>query len=248
MGTAGPLATSPYPIEALPRLDGTAREGRHRGHGPGRPRRDHRPYHRARRPLHRRRGRQARLPPSGHEPSIYLFSRSGFPYCAKSFRRRRPMGDYEPAICTTRGGGRPQAARRRGPSATLTPAASCCPLSSPRWSSATTSRPPVRLAGRGRPKACAQALVKAWESGTFEAARRRLAAEYGEFSAEAHLFAGKGRPLQQRPGLPGQGLLDRERRPERGPRGRRDQPHQGRPGDPCGRCATPYAWPSSSRA
>ncbi len=38
--------------------------------------------------------------PSGREPSLYLFSRSGYPYCAKSFGASDPMGEYKPAICT----------------------------------------------------------------------------------------------------------------------------------------------------
>ena len=45
-------------------------------------------------------GGKLRYRPSGREPLIYMFSRSGYPYCAKSFGAADPMGDYQPAICT----------------------------------------------------------------------------------------------------------------------------------------------------
>ncbi len=38
--------------------------------------------------------------PSGLEPDIYLYSRSGVPYCAKSAHGVDPTGDYEPIVCT----------------------------------------------------------------------------------------------------------------------------------------------------
>lgn len=37
---------------------------------------------------------------SGREPDIYLYSRSGVPYCAKSAHGGDPTGDYQPAVCT----------------------------------------------------------------------------------------------------------------------------------------------------
>jgi hypothetical protein len=38
--------------------------------------------------------------PSGREPRIYLYSRSGVPYCAKSAHGVDPTGDYQPVVCT----------------------------------------------------------------------------------------------------------------------------------------------------
>ena len=38
--------------------------------------------------------------PSGREPEIFLFSRTGVPYCAKSAHGVDPTGDYEPIACT----------------------------------------------------------------------------------------------------------------------------------------------------
>ena len=37
---------------------------------------------------------------SGNEPVIYLYSRSGVPYCAKSAHGVDPYGDYRPVVCT----------------------------------------------------------------------------------------------------------------------------------------------------
>lgn len=38
--------------------------------------------------------------PSGREPDIYFYSRTGVPYCAKSAHGVDPTGDYQPIVCT----------------------------------------------------------------------------------------------------------------------------------------------------
>jgi uncharacterized NAD(P)/FAD-binding protein YdhS len=45
-------------------------------------------------------GDRMRYVPSGREPDIYLYSRSGVPYCAKSAHGVDPTGDYQPIVCT----------------------------------------------------------------------------------------------------------------------------------------------------
>jgi len=45
-------------------------------------------------------GQQKHYIPSGREPKIYLYSRSGVPYAAKSAHGVDPYGDYQPIICT----------------------------------------------------------------------------------------------------------------------------------------------------
>jgi len=45
-------------------------------------------------------GDRKRYVPSGREPEIYLYSRSGVPYCAKSAHGVDPTGDYQPIVCT----------------------------------------------------------------------------------------------------------------------------------------------------
>ena len=43
-----------------------------------------------------------RYVPSGREPTITLYSRSGAPYCAKSATGVDPYGQYQPVVCTPR--------------------------------------------------------------------------------------------------------------------------------------------------
>lgn len=45
-------------------------------------------------------GQRLRYQPSGHEPLIYMFSRSGFPYCAKAAEALDETDDYAPVLCT----------------------------------------------------------------------------------------------------------------------------------------------------
>ncbi|MGC2169620.1 MAG: FAD/NAD(P)-binding protein [Acidimicrobiales bacterium] len=45
-------------------------------------------------------GARLRYSPSGQEPEIYLYSRSGVPYLAKSSHGVDPTGDYRPLICS----------------------------------------------------------------------------------------------------------------------------------------------------
>lgn len=45
-------------------------------------------------------GERLRYVPSGREPDIYLYSRSGVPYCAKSVHGVDPTGEYQPIVCT----------------------------------------------------------------------------------------------------------------------------------------------------
>jgi uncharacterized NAD(P)/FAD-binding protein YdhS len=45
-------------------------------------------------------GERKRYVPSGREPDIYLYSRSGVPYCAKAAHGVDPTGDYQPIVCT----------------------------------------------------------------------------------------------------------------------------------------------------
>jgi homoserine O-succinyltransferase len=190
MSPAGPLATSPYPIDAY--LGATGPDEKIAIEGMGLVALDiitaltiglggryttgdggELVYHR-----------------SGREPSICLFSRSGFPYCAKSFGASDPMGDYQPAICTLDAvaalkqdvGGRKRHIDARHELLPLVFAEMelCYYVTAARQADGPEAARGVRTA-----------LVEAWGSGTFGAVRSQLADKYGEFSAEAHLFAGK---------------------------------------------------------
>jgi uncharacterized NAD(P)/FAD-binding protein YdhS len=45
-------------------------------------------------------GERMHYVPSGREPDIFFYSRSGVPYCAKSVHGVDPTGDYQPIVCT----------------------------------------------------------------------------------------------------------------------------------------------------
>jgi homoserine O-succinyltransferase len=131
--------------------------------------------------------------PSGREPSLYLFSRSGYPYCAKSFGASDPMGDYKPAICTVEavaslqgrdaGGARRQIDARRE----LLPLV-FAEMELHYYTSAArmVDGPQVERDVRAR-------LVAGWAAGTFSDHRSQLAARYGTFVASEHFFVGQGR-------------------------------------------------------
>jgi uncharacterized NAD(P)/FAD-binding protein YdhS len=131
-----------------------------------------------------------RYVPSGREPTVYLFSRNGFPYCAKPFGAKDPVGDYVPAICTVdaikRLKGEPGPKRRMDARAELLPLIfaemELCYYT--RWAELTGGQ-----AAREHTK---RALLEAWSAGTFAQERARLAENYGEFIAREHLFLGEG--------------------------------------------------------
>ncbi len=190
MGSAGPLATSPYPVKAY--LDITGPHEKIAVEGMGLVALDvitaltvglgghytdalygRLVYHR-----------------SGREPSIYLFSRSGYPYCAKSFATADPVGDYEPAICTMEA----VAALKRHDDGTkrfIDARHELLPLVFAEMELCYYMTAARQADGPEEARSVRELLVEAWASGTFAEVRALLAGKYGEFSAEAHLFAGK---------------------------------------------------------
>ncbi len=114
-------------------------------------------------------GMRKRYVPSGREPEIYLYSRSGVPYCAKSAHGIDPTGDYQPVVCTPGGLGRREP-RWRAPGRSAKPTSGRPPASAlrrdagpvlhpraPAWRAAPTPRrrPAAlvrRLAGRALPR------------------------------------------------------------------------------------------------
>jgi len=131
--------------------------------------------------------------PSGREPSLYLFSRSGYPYCAKSFGASDPMGDYRPAICTVEAvallQGRHGGERKRQIDARreLLPLV-FAEMELHYYASAArmVDGPQVERDVRSR-------LVAAWAVGAFSYQRSLLAVRYGTFVASEHFFVGQGR-------------------------------------------------------
>ena len=135
-------------------------------------------------------GGRLRYHPSGREPVLYLFSRSGFPYCAKSIGTADPMGDYEPAICTTEavaamqhpdGGHRRQIDARKD----------LLPLVFAEMDLVYYTRSALAGGGPSAAEEVRRGLVGAWEAGTFAAACAAYGRQYGSFSAAERFFVGE---------------------------------------------------------
>ncbi|MGA7834249.1 MAG: FAD/NAD(P)-binding protein [Acidimicrobiales bacterium] len=137
-------------------------------------------------------GDRKRYVPSGREPHIYLYSRSGVPYCAKSAHGVDPTGDYRPVVCT------PEAFM-----ALTTPRGSplrrrvdfrndLLPLLFAEMDVRYYTHA-ARLRG-GEPAAtlARDILERGWREGTFQRALDRLESMYGPFDPASHVFADAG--------------------------------------------------------
>jgi uncharacterized NAD(P)/FAD-binding protein YdhS len=134
-------------------------------------------------------GARLRYIPSGQEPEIYLYSRSGVPYLAKSAHGVDPTGDYQPLICT------PDAF-----------AALIAPSGSPLRRRVDFRNDLLPLlyaemrvryythAAHQKGGAAASSMVRdilgaSWREGNFERAIDRLEPVYGTFDPASHVFA-----------------------------------------------------------
>lgn len=145
--------------------------------------------------------------PSGEEPRLSLFSRSGYPYCAKSLGAADMTGGYRPTILT------PEAVanlrRIPGPPAAspLAPDGAAPPRPGGRPIDARRELVPLVLAemtscyyhecaaaeqGPEAGRAVAATLAAAWRTGTYPAAVADLAERFGPFDATEALFAKGG--------------------------------------------------------
>ncbi|MGH9108128.1 MAG: FAD/NAD(P)-binding protein [Acidimicrobiales bacterium] len=146
-----------------------------------------------------RRDGHLRYEPSGREPRIALFSRSGYPYCAKSMGAADITDEHRPVICTPEA----VAALRRAPEIPGAPNNVAAPR---RLIDARRELLPLVLAemvacfyaqsarlvdGPGAGRAITEVLGSAWRSGRFEQAVADLADRYGTFDAGQNLFVGE---------------------------------------------------------
>lgn len=142
-------------------------------------------------------GNRLRYLPSGDEPDIAMFSRSGFPYCAKSSSgTSQPSAtEYEPAICTeaaiaaacatdatddARGTSRRPVDFRRV----------VLPLIFAEMQVRFYSESARQRSGAAVAAAAIDDLRHAWMTGTFASTMMRYAGEYGAFDPAAHVFVG----------------------------------------------------------
>jgi hypothetical protein len=133
-------------------------------------------------------GAGLRYRPSGREPTVQLFCRSGLPFTAKSVTGKDRSDVYKPVICTADAldalGGRPRGRRRM-----VDLRSELLPL----LFGEMYARYYAQVAFQATGTAAAGAAVRerlraAWNEGRFEQELASLAARYGSFDAEALFF------------------------------------------------------------
>jgi uncharacterized NAD(P)/FAD-binding protein YdhS len=134
-----------------------------------------------------------RYVPSGREPVIHLYSRSGIPYCAKSAHGVDPYGDYQPVVCTpeafaelTNPGGSP--IRRQVNFRT-----EMLPLLLAEMQARYLTHAAFLKGGIDESSGARGLLRAGWVEGRFDDVVATLGLLYGHFDPTEHLFAGAGR-------------------------------------------------------
>lgn len=134
-----------------------------------------------------------RYVPSGREPTITLYSRSGAPYCAKSATGVDPYGQYEPVVCTpeeltalTNPGG--SSVRRH-----VDFRAELLPLVFAEMQARYYIHAASLAGGDVESTAVRTVLRQGWADGHYEKIIDGLEPRYGRFDPASHLFAGADR-------------------------------------------------------
>jgi uncharacterized NAD(P)/FAD-binding protein YdhS len=134
-------------------------------------------------------GDRAHYVPSGREPQIYFYSRSGVPYCAKSIHGVDPTGEYQPIVCT------PEAFREM-----TNPSGSplrrrvdfrndLLPLLFAEMQARYLIHSAYLRSGTSAAAFVREQLERGWSSGAFDRAVDRLEPTYGRFDPASVVFA-----------------------------------------------------------
>jgi uncharacterized NAD(P)/FAD-binding protein YdhS len=129
---------------------------------------------------------------SGREPTIYLYSRSGVPYCAKSAHGVDPYGDYQPVVCTPE-----EFAALTGPANSpvrqhVDFRADLLPLLLAEMQARYHTHAAFLKGGVDESAAARARLRAGWVGGYYDTAVEELEATYGRFDPAEHVFAGTG--------------------------------------------------------
>ena len=129
---------------------------------------------------------------SGDEPLIYLYSRTGMPYCAKSAHGNDPYGDYVPVVCTSERcaslTGTDDAHGRRQ----VDFRAELLPLVFAEMQARYLIHSAFLKGGADESAAVRTLLERGWSDGVFEEVVETFESVYGRFDPSAHVFAGAG--------------------------------------------------------
>jgi hypothetical protein len=138
-------------------------------------------------------GKRMRYLRSGREPTIYFYSRSGMPCCAKSAHGVDPTGTYQPVVCTPEvfealsGRARGRGHRRVDFRNDLLPLLFAEMKARYHTQTALASR------GQAASDDVAARLRMAWAEGHYDKVISELEDTQGRFDPAEHLFAGIGR-------------------------------------------------------
>lgn len=125
--------------------------------------------------------------PSGNEPVIHMFSRSGLPFTCKSVTGSDLAGTYRPVICTQEAldalSGASNGRRRL-----VDVRAELLPLMFAEMYVRYYTQVAIGHGANGSAAAVGERLRDAWEQGRFDQELERLRASYGYFDAEALFF------------------------------------------------------------
>jgi uncharacterized NAD(P)/FAD-binding protein YdhS len=145
-----------------------------------------------------------RYVPSGREPTVTLYSRSGAPYCAKSATGVDPYGQYQPVVCTPEefsaltnpGGSR---VRRH-----VDFRAELLPLIFAEMQARYHIQAALLRGGDAESTEVRKVLRQGWLDGHYEKIVDALELRYGRFDPAAHLFAGADREFRSAADYQGQ--------------------------------------------
>jgi uncharacterized NAD(P)/FAD-binding protein YdhS len=138
-------------------------------------------------------GDRKRYVRSGNEPVIYLYSRSGVPYCAKSAHGSDPYGEYRPVVCTPERFAElihPHGAPERRQ---VDFRQDLLPLLFAEMHARYLTHAAFLKGGPDESADVRSVLEIGWTVGAFDRAVERYESVYGRFDPAAHLFAGAGR-------------------------------------------------------
>lgn len=125
--------------------------------------------------------------PSGREPAIHMFSRSGLPFTAKSVTGRDRSNVYKPIICTPRVLDR-LSGRANGRPRSVDVRSELLPLMFAEMYARYYAQTAFQAGSRADGARVRERLRVAWEHDRFDEERDRLAARFGPFDAEALFF------------------------------------------------------------
>ncbi|UMB69919.1 FAD/NAD(P)-binding protein [Mycobacterium paraterrae] len=134
-----------------------------------------------------------RYVPSGREPAIVLYSRSGAPYCAKSASGIDPYGQYQPVVCTADEFAALTHPGESGARRHVDFRSELLPLLFAEMQARYYLQAALLADGEAEAAEVRLALRQGWLDGHYEKVIDALEPHYGRFDPAAHLFAGSDR-------------------------------------------------------